>query len=529
MLECRSFSHGGTASTVSSDFHINFVMKLRSWPLAVLLALFVAMVVIAHLCAVKAGWADFRDQHLGAAITYARGSIELFKPVMTGFTATQTPSPQEFPIWQTLAALAMKAFGPWWGWANVVSLLCFFSALWPLYRLALAYGNERRAWWTLIFFSAQPLNILYAGCAGTDGFSISMAIWFLYFAHRTIRDGRPLDIAAATLFGIVAAISKLPFFMAAGIASFILLLAEQPRNTVRWLQLAGIGAISGAVFFGWSHYCDTQYALAEFPLVELRTSVNPYMRFWYFGDWHYRLTPGNWLKGGWRFIRILFGSTGFAGLLIAGILIRKHTLAIAGLIGGFVTTLVFSHLVLHHSHYYLMFSASVAMLSAEAVTKLEETIPWRSFRWTFAGPMIAAIVLPLASIQGMLDSDFLLFGDPYKHTIAHLLQEHTVPADKLIIAGGGWGGESLIMSDRLGLSVFDTALLENPATLHRLKELGYNKLVAINESPLFAAIEKTKPGGASRLRGSYDSELTPVTENWSVLFKNEDIIIKAIP
>src|SRR5208282_3109587 len=124
---------------------------------------------------------------------------------------------QELPLWQMAAGLAFKWFGPWWGWANVVALVLFLPCLFPLFQIARLFLDERCAWWTLVFFLAEPLVFLYAGTASTDGFSLAITIWFLYFGMRLLRspDWKWLLVASAT--GSLAAVSKLPFFMAAGL------------------------------------------------------------------------------------------------------------------------------------------------------------------------------------------------------------------------------------------------------------------------------------------------------------------------
>jgi hypothetical protein len=70
-----------------------------------------------------------RAQHLGGAVAYARGHIDLFRPMLLGFTANGAPTPLEFPLWQACTAVLMKCFGGWLGWGNVVSLTFFLSSL----------------------------------------------------------------------------------------------------------------------------------------------------------------------------------------------------------------------------------------------------------------------------------------------------------------------------------------------------------------------------------------------------------------
>lgn len=94
---------------------------------------------------------------------------------------------------------------------------------------------------------------------------------------------------------------------------------------------------------------------------------------------------------------------------------------------------------------------------------------------------------------------------------------------------GGWGGLQFLLTNRKGLSIWDTKFLENPANLARIRELGYNKLVLISESPLLLADQVTDPGQAGMVRETYDAKLTHIADDWKTVFRNEDLIIKEIP
>ncbi len=173
-----------------------------------------ALIALFHLISAKAGYSHYRDIHLGTAIEYAKGSIDILRPVIVGFNATGTPTPQELPIWQVLAGATFKCFGPWFGWANLLSLILFAAGLWPLYSLARHYLDERGAWWAIIFFLAQPIVILISGQASADGLSLALSIWFLLFAEKLVRTGELIWLLPSIVFGTLSAVTKLPLFMA---------------------------------------------------------------------------------------------------------------------------------------------------------------------------------------------------------------------------------------------------------------------------------------------------------------------------
>jgi hypothetical protein len=499
-------------------------------PVYVLLGILV-MVCIAFplLCAWK-GFPLHRDIHLGTAIEYSKHSIALGNTQIVGFNATGTPTIQEFPIWQMLTGMALKAWGPWWGWANVVSILIFITSLYPLYMLGKANMGHQGGLWTLVFFLTQPLVFHYFGLASTDGTSLTAMIWFLYFGYRLL-SAPTFKMSlwmGAVIAGTATALLKLPFFMASGIALCGYLLLTNARSLQHLVSLASVGFLAGIVFLFWTKYTDKLQAGALFPLVDLRLS-NTEMVFWYFGDFKYRLSSGIWIKGGWRILNCLFGSFVLLGLGTLGIFkSRPLLLPLCLLGGGGITTLIFTHLILHHSHYYLMLAPAVAMLCANCFLWVKDSFPM-SIRRGQGLVAVVGVLLTLSLIQGLMGMKFSQLFDPYNKKIVSIMEKYTSSNDKILIQGGGWGGEILTCSNRMGLSIWSTRFLENPAYLKKLKDLGYNKLVMISESPLMHAIQMTNLGDSNRNRELYENQRTAIVGKWPILYQTEDIIIQEIP
>ena len=135
----------------------------KRWDLPVVAAFFVVAIVVFHLASARAGYPFFRDQHLGAALDYAKNGINWMNPIIPGFNANGVGTPQEIPLWQALASLPLRNLGGWWGWANVVSLLLFSLGIPPVWLLARSALGERGAWWTTVAFLSQPLIFVTSG------------------------------------------------------------------------------------------------------------------------------------------------------------------------------------------------------------------------------------------------------------------------------------------------------------------------------------------------------------------------------
>jgi hypothetical protein len=94
---------------------------------------------------------------------------------------------------------------------------------------------------------------------------------------------------------------------------------------------------------------------------------------------------------------------------------------------------------------------------------------------------------------------------------------------------GGWGGNEFMLSDRQGLSIWDTRMLEKPEVLARLKGLGYTKLVMVSDSPLLTAVQQIHPGESKLARQTYNDFLTDAVKDWPTVYQTDDILIKSIP
>ena len=502
-----------------------------------------ALIAAFHLGGAWIGKSLIRASHLGTALEYAKGPIDFLKPVIVGFNATGSPTVQEIPVWQAAAALAFKlAHSTWYGWANLVSLLFFATCLWPFYQLARRYVGERAAAWSAPFFLAQPLIVVMSGEAATDGLSLVSAIWFLYCADSLIWSGSVWWWPATAAFAILSALLKLPFFFAAGLFTVMLLVVVAPRSFRSWAMVAAAGLVAMVCFFLWTHYADSMAVQGEFANTDLRVGHSPWLRYWFFGDWHYRVSPGHWIKGGWRFLHATLGALPLAFLLVAALVRGGALLPKLWLGAMFITTLIFTHLVLEHWHYYLLCCPAVAMLCGATVARWEDCwereMPWAALRVALAG-----LVLVLAAVDGLVTMKIAIDYDYWPAQMSAVIREHTAPGDKIILftCDPNWGGEMLFRADRKGLCVPVLKgdplgptpkglvdLLTTPEDLALLKLLGYNRVVMVSESPVRFAVVAANPG-SRRERDYYPEKISPVVDAWPVVWRTPDILIRAIP
>jgi hypothetical protein len=367
-----------------------------------------------------------------------------------------------------------------------------------------------------------------------------VTVWFLFFADKMIRTGKVWWWLPTVAFAVLGAVSKLPFLMAAGLCSFFLLFINRTRSLRTWILLGSVGVVAAGFFLAWTHYADSMCAQAEYPFLELRLSRSPFINDWFFGDMHYRLNPATWLKGGWRFLHATLGSLPLVALLIPALLRPGNRLPKLWLLAAFLTTVVFTHLVLVHWHYYLMFCPAVALLCGTTLARWEiywtQEMPDRWLRLALAG-----LVLIFSAIDGVIATKVSIYYDSYPQQMSELIRQNTKPEDKLILLGSDWGGEELFRSGRKGFCVFSfesmkdepnvkglSDLLAGEKDLSRLKSLGYNKLVLLSEPPVRFAAVAVNPG-SKRTRMFYPATISKTVDAWPVVYQSENILIKAIP
>ena len=465
------------------------------------------------------GFPIYRDQHLGTAIKYANEGVDLLRPVIMGFNATGTGTPQEFPFWQALAGLALRLMGGWWGAATIVSLVLFSLSLPFFWKAAKEDSDAKTAWIALLFLLSQPLVFHLAGGAQTDGLSLGL-LFFFFYSSESLRTKPSYRIFFVCLLAsCLLALTKLPYLMVGGGAAILRLLLLRRATVSQWVFLSASGAIALTIFWLWNHWCDHEIGRAVFRYRPLTFREIP---DWFLGSWEYRLNPLNYLKASWRALACLWGSFILVGLTVYGLWKNPRSLGACLLYGALLTTMVFTKLVLIHRHYYLMYAPGVALLNAAALFAL---FPYPKKLI----PLILAPLLLFSLAQGLIDIEVVATGDPHMKNMGTIIAQNTSEKEKLLILGGGWGGDAFLHSGRNGLSVDDTALPENHDSCRSLKALGYTKFIWIAESPLLHALQITNPGGSGRTRERFPVKPAPQTFSWHTIFGSNEIVIKELP
>ena len=490
-----------------------------------------ALVMLAVLWLYAIGWAlighpIYRDQHMGAAIEYASKGIDLLRPIIVGFNATGTGTPQELPLWQAAASVGLNLFGGWWGGATIASLLLFTIFLPCFYQTAKWENDVCFAWFAVALLLAQPIVFHLAGGAQTDGFSLALLLGFVWSTEWLRRERGVGTYLVCALLASLLAVTKFPYLLTGGFAA-TLMLFWQRAPLKSWLLLAGAAVVAAAAFLPWNSWCNAEIGRALFKYRPLTISENPE---WFFGSLGYRLDPTNYVKAGWRALSCLWGSFVLIGLTLYGLWLRPKSLGASLLVGALATTLIFTKLVLIHRHYYLMFSPAIALLNTYAMFDLRQRLLNLSATQSVLASAGVLAVLTLSLLQGLMQIEALnLTADPYMRELAKKVAEHTAPDEKIVVINGGWGGDLLILSGRRGLSADTPDIVKVRHQGHDLQSMGYSKVVIASESPLLYAAQVTNPGSGNRQRVLWESFATEASSMWEDVYCSQDMVIKKLP
>ncbi len=175
----------------------------------------------------------------------------------------------------------------------------------------------------------------------------------------------------------------------------------------------------------------------------------------------------------------------------------------------------------------MIYSPGVAILCAAAMVDIENFLQTHGLQAKTITAVATGIILA-ALLQGLMAMRVFSF-DHFPLAVSTAIREHTTAQDKLVVINGGWGGDELIRSGRKGLSLWTAQPFKNADSYARLKQLGFDKLVILSESPFQNAIEIVNPGQTGIPRVMAKSYLTPQVEKWPTVYATDDIIIKDIP
>jgi hypothetical protein len=382
--------------------------------------------------------------------------------------------PLEFPIFQSLVALAVKVIGsPLDQTGRAVSLAFWMACLCPLYGLLRLWGVEKVSRWeALLLICSTPTYIYWSRCFLIESTALFFSLTYFYSAMRVLRGDSLVWGVAAIFLGSAAALQKPTTFLILLVPLLLSIALElwerkgsSPSLTLL-MPLAAILIIPFLVLSVWTVHAGYVRSLNAFATIML----NPTTQFtWNFGTLQQRLTPRTWpwaLVPGFRYISR--GETLVEMVVIAVALARgrRFRREIVILLGGYLAgPAIFYNLFFVHNYYafenqvYLVLAFGLALFSLVEMFLPELKRPY--FRHLAVGIFVfiglatyAAEAFPVIRTAPYLDE---------VHRELAPLRNPDAPAGTLLIYGYfSWEPMLPYYSERKSLMDSENRPLDNP-------------------------------------------------------------------
>ena len=350
--------------------------------------------------------------------------------------------PMEFPTYQICVAALSNTTGFALEQAGRLTSILFLFATFPAAYdlLALAELRPSRRLFVIAFILVTPVYLFYARTVLIETAALCFAVWFLALLRRSLATPRWGWTLAATIAGVLAALTKITTFAVFCPPALVLALwmihsarRHDPRARATFLRLVAAAvpvAAALAVGFWWIAHADGVKDSNPFSGFLKSTEMRP----WNYGPLALRFDSAFWAHFTVCVEDNILTSLGLAFSLLAATMAtpRARWIALTCLAGFITGPLVFANLYHVHDYYY---TANALLLTGAAGVLLASA--WENPLLPRAG---ALLLLGLATA---LQMQAFRSGYAYYHSqhappppdIATIIRE-TVPADGVVLVYG---------------------------------------------------------------------------------------------
>lgn len=378
-----------------------------------------------------------QTQTAWASLLFAQSGIDWFHPQVPVF-GLPFALPLEFPLFQAIASLLIKAgIGPdladrW------LALVCFMVASVAVYRLGLRLSGRLAAVVALIAFTFSPFAILWSRASLIEFMATGAALWFLETSLAALSaqgQRRWVLVALAMLFGSVAMTVKATtgIFWILPVA-LVLLISHKPswlnvRYLASWVGLVVIPVGLGLLWFEVSREVRAQNPFAYALNDEIGMT-------WYFGTLAERLDPifwgtiaGRiWLEVGGLLLPVLLVFAFLGGKRLPELWRRLTWLALAIIAVAAPAVLINVYKI--HDYYLAAITPIFALLIGLAAAGLAHhwKRPWAKMIaggvvLSWLGAVAVDLWLPMVLVLGTLGLILFLIGKYVRSVLRHPNEE----------------------------------------------------------------------------------------------------------
>jgi hypothetical protein len=416
---------------------------------AILIALYVLGVLPSLGQSLLETHAHRQTQTAYTAVLYADDGIDLLRPPLP-ILGPPGSIPQEFPIFQAVAAVAIGAGIEADMAMRLVGLASFVACATLLWLLARRVMGSPAALLALVAFLFNAHAWLYGRTSLIEYLAAAGGLGFLFFATRWMDEGRTANWIAAVVSGAVGILVKIT---TGGFYLLPALLWRSRDGRWGWQRPSVLAAVAIPIAVGLAWSAWAQDVREETPASVFLSMENQLA--WFFGSLGMRLDPGSWRLPLVALITLTgFGLALWAPMAVARARVAPQPAFLLGLLALVVVMpLLLFNLYAIHDYYWVAVAPIVAIGIGLGFDWL--TANW-SRRWVrrlgvgLAGAWVATVIGTFASWS-------IIYGTPAEEEramrIASFVRDHSDPDDWVVLRGWGWNSTFLYYARRQGLAV----------------------------------------------------------------------------
>lgn len=425
------------------------------------------------------------------SLIYHEQGIDLLHPELPIF-GPPFYHPQEFPVFQAIAAIVMQLGVTTDAAMRITALLCFFATAGLVFGLARHVAGRAAAWATLLFFVASPFALVWSRASLIEYLATAGCVAWIWAGIRFREERTWLLLVLAIVAGSLGALVKPTTALFCVLPIGLYRVAGEDGDLRAWLRarldprVIAVLIVPGLLATIWTAnaeaYFQNKLAAAFLTPSALRDyyidlGVSSFRTFWWV-----------WAGVGFRFAYLFVGPFVLLLGVVAVAARRERTAFWVGVAAAIALPfLVFFGLYRRHDYYMAAISPLAALLFGLGAARLIKTVLARGRRpliGLVAAGLVAFIVLFVAT------SDYWL---PIYEPVYDV--EQVLPAARELAA--------LSRADDLVVMV---GRRYDPSVLYYARRRG----LLISEENASEELYATLPSQSYRIFFSWDPALDPI-------------------
>ncbi len=388
------------------------------------------------------------------ARNFVEGNGNIFTPSVNYNGEKEGIVGAEFPVLSYSIALVSKLTGYQHWTGRLINLIVSTLGVYCFYLLVFQYFNRRMALFSAILLM-MSVWLMFSRKIMPDTFSVSLALFSLYFGVNYLKRGKIHHLILFFVFGTLGVLAKMP---AAIILSLLvpLVFSKIYQKKYRIILFAGGTLILVLLFFWYFYYVPFLVKTYGNQLFFTRTLSEGLRDIRLFGSDLFNKFSFAAFQGYLGFVAFL------AGLILA--VIRKQKKILFVFLVSYVFLLVYvvktGYVFATHSYYIIPFVPVMALIAGYALSEIKPV-------W------IGALLLIIVSAESFANQQHdVNINENEKIKLRYeIIADKYIPKESLVLTNGDMNPQQIYFINRKGWTVTNEEL-SNKELVNSLKNRG---------------------------------------------------------